>query len=620
MTGLFGWYGNATSADPDGPKQLLAKMCGDAGYNSEVGTDAVVAVTSPFGGGSIWRTDGLIVAIAGLPVWHDGELAAIAESDGSSAALANAYQRNGLELFGKIGGVFSLTIIDQRSRRVVGAVDRLGIGRMYYACPRDGGIVFGTTADGVRKFPGLSSTLSPQGLYDYLFFFMSPAPGTIYTEQKKLMGAQYFVFEKEAVRTQYFWQMPYRERNGESPRELEAQLRKLLGNAVETAMAKAGKGRIGAFLSGGLDSSTMVGLIEQTDPGKATCYTIGFDVEGYDEMPYAKLAARHFNCRHHPHYITSEDLIDAVQRIVDAYDEPYGNSSAVPTYVCAKVARADGIDMMIAGDGGDELFAGNERYVADRIFDYYSRLPKILRRQLIEPTISLLSQNFETDFLRRCRNFIRYANIAKPERPFARNLYGETVANGVFDPEFLKKVDTEGPLREIRAIINRAESSSDIQRMMHTDLQRTLSDNDLLKVRRMCESAGVDVVFPFLDDRIVEFAASIPETILLPGGELRGFYKSAFSDFLPRETIEKKKHGFGIPSMSWSRESPFLRDLLHDKVSSFGSRGIFQKSYVNAMINSVIGNREVTTADAQLVSSAWDVMMLEMWLDSRKIT
>jgi len=413
--------------------------------------------------------------------------------------------------------------------------------------------------------------------------------------------------------------MPYREHSDLLPQELEVQLRELLGDAVDSAMEKAGNGRIGAFLSGGLDSSTMAGLIERANPGKVICFTIGFDADGYDEMPYAKLAAEHFKCRHHPHYLTSEDLMDAIGRIVEAYDEPYGNSSAVPTYVCARVARENGVDTMIAGDGGDELFAGNERYVANRIFDYYTRLPRILRRGLIEPTVSLLSQNFESDFFRRCRNFVQYANIVKAERPFARNLYGEAVAEGVFDPDFLKKVDLAGPMREIRAIIDRAGTSSDVQRMMHTDLQRTLSDNDLVKVRRMCERAGVGVVFPFLDDRVVEFAAGIPEKTLLPNGELRGFYKSAFRDFLPRETIAKQKHGFGIPSMAWSCEIPALRDMLHDKISSFGNRGIFRKSYLDAMINSLIGNREVTMTDVQLVSSAWDVMMLESWLSSRAV-
>ena len=391
--------------------------------------------------------------------------------------------------------------------------------------------------------------------------------------------------------------MPYREQIDRSRKEVEAELRELLGGAVETALAQAEGGQVDAFLSGGLDSSTMAGLIERAAPGKATCFTIGFDADGFDEMPYAELAADHFNCRHHPHYLTHDDLMDAIGRIVEAYDEPYGNSSAVPTYVCARVAREHGIDTMIAGDGGDELFAGNERYVANRIFDYYARLPKIVRRGLVEATVSLLSQNIESDFFRRARNFVQFANIAKAERPFARNLYGEAVANGVFDPDFLKNVDLAGPMGEIRSIIERAESSSDVQRMMHTDLQRTLSDNDLVKVRRMCESAGVNVVFPFFDDRVVEFAAGIPESMLLPGGELRGFYKSAFGDFLPRETIEKQKHGFGIPSMAGSREITALRDMLHDKIASFGNRGIFRKSYLDAMINSLIGNHEVTTTD-----------------------
>lgn len=619
MAGLFGWYGCALSADSAETHHLLAKMCGNATISAETYHNAGVAITSSTGGNSILRSEDLLVAITGRPVWNDGDLVAIAKREGHAAALAHAYRRDGLEVFQRIGGTFSLTIVDQRSGRIVAAIDRMGIGRLYYGCPRDGGIVFGTTADGVREYSYLSSTISPQGLYDYLFFFMSPAPGTIYAEQKKLMSAQYLVFEKGAVRTQFYWRMPYREHNNQSPQELEAQLRSLLGDAVEAAVVKAQKGRIGAFLSGGLDSSTMAGLIERAAPGKATCFTIGFDVDGYDEMPYARLAAQHFNCRHHPHYLTSDDLMDAIHQITEAYDEPYGNSSAVPTYVCAKIARENGIDTMIAGDGGDELFAGNERYIANRIFDYYSQLPQIVRRGLIEPTITLLSRSFETDFLRRCRNFVQFANIAKSERPFAGNLYGENAANGVFDPDFLKKVDLARPLNDIRSIIERAESSSDVQRMMHTDLQRTLSDNDLVKVQRMCERAGVDVVFPFLDDRIVEFAAGIPEQTLLPEGKLRGFYKSAFHDFLPRETIEKKKHGFGIPSMTWSREVPALREMLHDKISSFGNRGIFRKSYLDAMINSLIGNGEVTTTDVQLVSSAWDVMMLEMWLGNRDI-
>ena len=189
----------------------------------------------------------------------------------------------------------------------------------------------------------------------------------------------------------------------------------------------------------------------------------------------------------------------------------------------------------------------------------------------------------------------------------------------MFEPEFLAHVDTAKPIREVRSIIDRTRSDSDVQRMMHLDLQRTLADNDLLKVRRMCETAGVDVVFPFLDDRVVEFAATIPEKTLLPRGELRGFYKAAFADFLPHQTIEKQKHGFGIPTFFWSRGIPALRELLHEQLSSFGKRGILQKSYLNSMINSVLGNSEINSKDHQLVSSAWDVMMLELWLNKRHL-
>jgi len=593
-------------------------MCGTPDPLGHAGAEAGVAIVPSNAEGSVHADDDLHVAIVGAPVWTDAELRSVAHDLGHAAALARAYRRHDLNMFERLQGDFAFAIVDAKRRRTIAAIDRIGRRRMYYAGV-PGGVVFGTTADGVRAHPAVSSDLSPQGIYNFLFFYMSPAPGTVYAGQKKLQAAQYLVCENGRVRTDYYWRMPYRETTTETPEALGAELRALLRDSVGRALAHDRPENIGAFLSGGLDSSTMVGFIEKIAPGRTSCFTIGFDIEGYDETGFARIAASHFGARHRPYYMTADDLTDAIDRIVDAYDEPYGNSSAVPTYVCARIAAENGVRTMIAGDGGDELFAGNERYVMYGVFDRYNALPKILRKGLIEPAVQALGCAMESDFTRRARNFIRFANVPRPERPMVANLYGESSADGVLEPSFLARVDTSEPMREVRAIIDRTATDSPVQRMMHVDLQRTLADNDLVKVRRMCETAGVDVVFPFLDDRVLEFAATIPESTLLPGGRLRGFYKEAFGDFLPRATIEKQKHGFGIPTMPWSRGIPALRDRIRDRLTSFARRGILRESYLNAMIGAVLGNREPDGRDHQLVSSAWDVMMLESWMIERRV-
>jgi len=617
VTGLCGWIDCGAALEPGAAEAALTAMAArlgpaDMASSGQVAPTAAVAFRSRRHGMGAACFGDLLVAIDGRPRWRDPALAAKAAVKGHTAALAEAYGRDGDALLDGLFGDFSLAVIDGARRRALLAIDRMGIGRLYHAAPRGGGLAFGATADAVAAHPEVAATLSEQGIYEYLFFFFSPAPQTIYREQTKLRAGERLVYEGGAARTETYWRMPYSDAGDADEDRLAEALRTKMKTAVGRALDDGERARIGAFLSGGLDSSTVSGLLNEAAPEPVRCFTIGFDQPGYDEMEYAALTARHFGIDHHPYYMTIEDLLDAIPRIAAAYDEPFGNSSAVPTYICARQARAAGVEIMIAGDGGDELFAGNERYVAYDIYERYNRLPYALRKRLVEPAVRILSGIADNVVLRKGRNFLRTANTPMPDRAVAFVPFFTTPPETVFEPDFLAAIDPGGPIEGLREIFERTPSDGLVHRMMHIDLQRTLADNDLLKVGRMCEIAGVEVRYPFLDDELVAFSAGVPSRVLLAGGELRRFYKNAYADFLAPETINKTKQGFGLPTIEWMRGSPAMRDMVRDGIESFARRGFMRAAFCDHMIRNLLEG-----GSPYLSSSAWDVLLLELWLRER---
>lgn len=615
MTGICGWI-DSRAADGAALSAMAARLGpAELAWSGETAPGAAAAFRSRRSGAGTVRIGDLLVAIDGRPRWRDPALAALADARGHPAALAEAYGREGDGLLDGLSGDFSLVVLDTARNRALLAIDRMGIGRLYHARPDGGGLAFGSTADAVAAHPGVRATLSEQGIYEYLFFYFSPAPGTVYREQTKLRAGERLVYEAGAARTEPYWRMPYSDATDIAADELAETLRGKMKSAVERTVGDGEHDRVGAFLSGGLDSSTISGLLNDAVPDPVKCFTIGFDEPGYDEMEFAALTARHFGAAHFPYYVTQEDLLDVIPRIAAAYDEPFGNSSAVPAYVCARHARENGVDIMIAGDGGDELFAGNERYVSYDIYERYNRLPVALRKGLVEPAVRLLSSVADNAVLRKGRNFLRTANTPMPDRTVAFVPFFTTPPEEVFEPDFVAAIAPSGPIDGLREIFERTPSSDLVQRMMHIDLQRTLADNDLLKVGRMCEMAGVEVRYPFLDDDLVAFSAFIPGPVLLAGGALRGFYKNAYRDFLAPETIAKPKQGFGLPTVEWMRGSADILELVRDGIESFARRGYLREGFCQRMVQNLVEG-----GSPHLSSSAWDVLLLELWLRERGFT
>src|SRR6267154_690280 len=250
----------------------------------------------------------------------------------------------------------------------------------------------------------------------------------------------------------------------ELKRDFLAALREGVREAAEC-------GPVGTFLSGGTDSSTIAGMLGEVTGKPARTYSIGFEAQGYDEMEYARIAARHFGTRHHEYYVTPADVVSAVPRIAEVHDQPFGNSSAVPAYFCAKLAKDDGVDVLLGGDGGDELFGGNERYATQYLYSLYSDLPRAFRKGLIEPLAFLAP---EIGIAGKVQRYIRNASLPMPVRYDHYNLLERLGPATIFSRDFLDAVDRALPSEFMSQTYNAAHAQSLINRMLALDLKYTL--------------------------------------------------------------------------------------------------------------------------------------------------
>jgi asparagine synthase (glutamine-hydrolysing) len=615
MGGICGWIGSPL--EPGHAEPMLADMLARAEGDDVAGDRRVLVGSSALAARpgvvpvSTHRSGALLVAVEGRIHWHSPELAALAAQRDCAAALAQAFRRHGSECLQHIGGAFAIAIIDSDSASGLLAVDRMGIRTLCYANP-SGRLVFGSSAESVAAHPEVGSALSHQAIFNYLFCHVVPAPGTVFAAVHKLRAGECVAFKGGAVDRRFYWQLRYEDEATDSFDALQPRFRQLLREA--TSRAIDGDTDVGAFLSGGTDSSTVTGLLTQLRGKPVNTYSIGFAADGFDEMAYARITARHFAARAHEYYVTPQDVVDAIPVIARAYDEPFGNESAVPTYFCARLARADGIRVMLAGDGGDEVFGGKARYAKQKLFEAYGIVPGPLRRGLIEPLALGVPGGDRFAPLRKLRSYIRQARVPLPDRLESYNFLQRLPLAEIFEPDFLAAVDPSEPLSLQREIYGGALSRSPVNRMMHMDLQFTLADNDLRKVSRMCEVAGVEVRYPLIDDALVDFSGEIPPSLKVKGLKLRYFFKQALKDFLPPETLAKSKHGFGMPFGLWLRDYRPLADLAHESLDAFAQRGIVKQDYVKQLLS-----QHETGHATYFGVMIWVIMMLERWLAARKM-
>ena len=607
MDGIFGWLG------VHGAHQDLIRHMGRAANLSPQGLVHEhsnqmlgVAACSRLGKADIHFENGLTAALYGRPHFLDMDLAFIARDQNPAMAVAHGWVRFGEKLPTLMQGNFAFAVLEPLKKKAFLALDRIGAERLCYA-KQGGQLAFGTSAQSVAAHPSVGRTIDPQAIYDYLYFHTIPAPRSLYRGVHKLLPGQYVSLKNNQLSTGFYWQADYTPIDaGFDPQCRE--FRSLLDQAVRDADAPA----TAAFLSGGTDSSTIVGALTAARGAPVDTFSIGFDADGFDEMEYARCAVERYGSRPHEYYLKPADIVTAIPIIAREYDEPFGNSSAVPTYFCARTAHEAGFQNMFAGDGGDEIFGGNVRYAKQGQFETYAHLPAVLRRGLIEPMTNLpgLSNRFP---LSKLKSYVDQARVGLPLRLETYNFLHRTPLDQIFAADFIHAVDPATTDAALTEVYERTNSDHYINRLMHLDLKFTLADNDLRKVGTMTEAAGIEVHYPLLDDRMVAFANHLPVDYKVRGQKLRWFSKEALADLLPEKIINKSKHGFGLPFGVWSNQYAPLGDLVGDSLSDFKQRGWIQPAYLDHMLAMQRGQHA-----SYYGVMIWVVMMLEQWLEANE--
>ena len=538
--------------------------------------------------------------VTGRPVFRTSELAACAREQGAEAAWRRAFAAGGPHAAAAVDGDFAVALREPGGRTLL-AVDRFAIRTLCYRV-EGGELRFAERADALCDAAG--ATLDPQALFDYLYFHNIPSPRTVFAGVHRLPPGHYALFENGRLTVAPYWVAEFRDGEQASFDALRERFRTLLHGAVARQLDGSTPA---CFLSGGTDSSTVAGLIGEVASRPAATYSIGFDAAGYDEMEYARLAARHFGCDHHEYYVTPDDLVASIADVAASGDQPFGNSSALPAYYCAKTARADGVSRLLAGDGGDELFGGNSRYAKQRIFGWYGHLPATLRRGLLEPVLA--SPLGRAPLLRKGASYVEQARVDMPDRLEMYNLLLRLGVADVLERDFVARISIDAPAREQRAVWAQAVTGQPLNRNLAFDWRYTLAENDLPKVRGAAQLAGIGVGFPFLDRELVDFSLALPAEYKLKGLKLRWFFKEALRGFLPDATLAKKKQGFGLPFGVWLTRHDGLQNLARGSLAGLAARRVVRADFIDRLMN-----RHLAEHPGYYGEMVWILMMLEQWL------
>jgi asparagine synthase (glutamine-hydrolysing) len=528
-----------------------------------------------------------------------------AKSMTAAALIAQLYLACGLDLLERLHGGFSFALWDEKTQRLCLAIDRVGVKSLYWR--REGErLLFASRAGAIRVMQREPVEVNPEAVLQFVLFSAVPAPMASDRGTRKLRPGTCLIVEGQKLIERQYWDVEYPENENLDVARWASELREGMRSAVHRHLEDCAKETTGCYLSGGTDSSSVVAFAsEKHHPAQS--FSIAFEEAGFSEIEFARTAAARFGTRHHEKFLTPLDATSALSKILSYYDEPFANSSAIGSYYCAVLAKENGVDTLLAGDGGDELFGGNERYATDKRFALYHTLPSWLRRGVVEPLVGLLPNNDSK--LSLPRRYVRRANIPNPRRILSYGFFLSLPPEEIFEDGFLQKVGSDNWLAIPEGHFRSAKASSELNRILYLDLKMTLADNDVRKVSGTAELAGVNVRYPLLDTSLVELSGRIPASLKLKGFEKRYIFKQAMKDILPAKILYKTKHGFGVPLAQWllqdSQMKELTQDLMHDARTR--QRGYFRPEFLERLM---VLHKQQPNFYGEIV---WYLVALELW-------
>jgi len=476
--------------------------------------------------------------------------------------LLELFAVDGVACLNKLNGMFAFAIWDNLEKNLFMARDRIGKKPLYYYDGGAGRFAFASEIKPILALPGIQRDIDTTSICDFLKYHYVPTPKTIFKNIYKLPPGHYLtVSENTSPEVHEYWDVHF---SGQSTASLEDSIETLLHLMQDsTQLRMIADVPLGAFLSGGIDSSAVVALMSAAGQGRVRTCSIGFEDKQHDESPYARNVAQLFDTEHHE-YQVKNNIETTVQLLPRFFDEPFADSSAVPTYHVSRLAR-QAVTVALAGDGGDEIFAGYGKYAVE-LKENLARqyLPRFILR-----LISTVCQGAQLPLARKAGSLSSSA-LLDPARAFYRsNTWTEDAMLPLLLSEGVKKtVGGYDPSQHTKRYWDKVRGADHVTCMLYTDLKTYLPDDILVKVDRMSMANSLEVRAPFLDYRIIEFAATLPSHFKIKGNSQKIILKKAFERLLPQNIVNRSKHGFTVPLDSWFRaelKTTAERQLLQSK-------------------------------------------------------
>jgi asparagine synthase (glutamine-hydrolysing) len=512
-------------------------------------------------------------------------------------AIVHAYEEWGVDSVRRLRGMFGYAIWDTRSRTLLIARDRIGIKPLHYAAI-DGRLYFGSEIKSLLEAPDVSRDLDADALDHYLSFLYTPRDGSIFRDVRKLPPGHLLTWRDGVVDVQQYWQLPAEESFQGSEDEAASALRETLTDAVRSHLISDVP--LGAFLSGGIDSSVVVGLMAETSGRRVQTFSIGFDEPAFDELEHARTVARHFGTDHHE-FVVKPDAVSILDRLIAHFDEPFADSSAIPTWYVSEMARRH-VTVVLSGDGGDELFGGYDRYLPHpRVvaFDKYS--PRALRRVAAIAAARLPHGA-------RGKNFLRHVSRGEHGRYIdAIRFFSADEKPSLLSADLRAARAQPDPEVRLAAHFDRYRALPWPSQMMRFDAETYLPEDVLTKVDRMSMAHSIESRVPLLDNDVIAFASSLPASMKIRDGRRKHILKRVAATLLPAAILDRKKQGFGVPLGTWFRGN--LRELFADTLLSAASlqRGYFAAPFVERIVEEHVSGRRDHTL------RLWQLVVFERW-------
>jgi asparagine synthase (glutamine-hydrolysing) len=527
-------------------------------------------------------------------------------TNSDTEAIVHAYDQFGADCPKHLRGMFAFAIWNERTQELFLARDRVGKKPLLYA-EVNGQLIFGSEFSALLLHPDVSRDIQPEALDHYLSFMCIPAPLTAYRAIRKLEPGHWLRWRKGEIETQRYWQPDFTKKLDIGEEEAGERTVAMLRDAVKVRLMS--EVPLGAFLSGGIDSSAVVALMAQESSEPVKTFSIGFEEQDFSELHHARRIAEHVGTDHHE-FIVRPDAVEILPILVEHYGEPYADSSAVPTYYVAKETRKH-VTVALNGDGGDESFAGYERYIAMGITEKYRKIPPLLRESIIRRAVDLIpidpSKRNKINSAKRLLEVVSRPGVHRYMHWMSA--FNERLKGPLYSDFFREQTSDADATGVLGAWFKRANGIGLVDALLLTD-QMTYLPNDLLvKVDIATMAVSLEARSPFLDHHVIEFAASLPVNLKLRGLTSKYLLKKVLRKLLPSENLNRRKMGFGVPIGHWFRGKmqPFLREvILSDKALR---RGLFKPEAVKQLVELHV--RRERDYSHQL----WTLLMLELWFN-----